>query len=190
MASTSPDLEDLHSLIRSRRSCLRIDAVTDVPQALLAKLCELATWAPNHYRTNPWQFAVLTGDGRDKLGETIAHAMANEGAPESSVAKTRTKYRRGAAIVMVGCAPGVDDLQTLENHHAVAAGVQNLLLGAHAAGLNALWGSVSTPTDESLLEFAGFVPDTYVVGAVYLGWPTDSCAASTRQAPTIRWISE
>ena len=84
----------------------------------------------------------------------------------------------------------MDDLQTLENHHAVAAGVQNLLLGAHAAGLNALWGSVSTPTDVSLLEFAGFVPDTYVVGAVYLGWPTDSCAASTRQAPTIRWISE
>lgn len=183
-------LEDLHSLIRSRRSCLRIDAVTDVPQALLAKLCELATWAPNHYRTNPWQFAVLTGDGRDKLGETIAHAMANEGAPEASVAKTRTKYRRGAAIVMVGCAPGVDDLQTLENHHAVAAGVQNLLLGAHAAGLNALWGSVSTPTDESLLEFAGFVPDTYVVGRFTSAGPPIAAQLPLARLQPSGWISE
>ena len=46
-----------------------------VPRDLVDRLCELATWAPNHKRTWPMRFAVAEGDGRARLGEAIADAM-------------------------------------------------------------------------------------------------------------------
>lgn len=178
----------LDRLIRTRRTTKLLDPDTPVEPKIVAGLCALATWAPNHRRTEPWRFAVFTGEGRRRLGETIADDMQRVGTHEAKVLKTRTKYLRSACVVVVGSIPGSDEVTTAENRDAVAAGINNLLLGATAHGLATLWSSVATPTSPALLDLCGFPEETFAVGAVYLSHPSGTEPAGRRSAPLISWI--
>ena len=180
--------EELAALIRSRRSSLLIDAQREVSRSLVEELLALVTWAPNHKRTWPWRLAVLTGETRRMLGESIADVMAAQGDDPPKVEKTRTKYLRSPIVVAVGAAPGDSPERTAENRYAVAAGVQNMLLAAHANGLAALWGSPMRGANAAINDVCGFTPDTEVLGLVYLGWPTGVVENPGRPAPDINWL--
>ncbi|HAP77274.1 MAG TPA: nitroreductase, partial [Acidimicrobiaceae bacterium] len=52
------------ALARARRTSMVVDRDRPVPHQLVAELCELAQWAPNHKRTWPWRFALCEGEGR------------------------------------------------------------------------------------------------------------------------------
>lgn len=178
----------LDQLIRSRRTTKLLDPDRPVDREVLAELCELATWAPNHRRTEPWRFAIFTGGARRRLGETIADVLETMEAHQAKVTKTRTKYLRASTVIVVGSVEGPDEVTTAENRDAVAAAIQNLLLSAHARGLAALWSSVSTPTAPELLELCGFPANTFCVGAIHLGHPTGREAPGHRSAPRITWL--
>lgn len=182
----SPD--DLDALVRSRRSSLLIDAQREVPRDVVERLLELVTWAPNHKRTWPWRLAVLTGDTRRTLGEAVADVMAAQGDDAPKVAKTRTKYLRSPIVIAVGAAPGDSIERTAENRYAVAAGIQNMLLGAQSRGLAALWGSPMRGANDAITAVCGFSPDTEILGLVYLGWPTGTVESPGRPAPDVRWL--
>lgn len=167
-----------------------VDRDRPVPIELIEQLCELATWAPNHKKTWPWRFAVFTGEGRARLGEAfvddlIDHDLGDEG----KRAKTRAKYLRTPAIVVVGCAPHDHPTFHDENRDAVSAGIQNMLLGATAAGLASFWSTAPVIDRASAtLDVCGFDPHDRLIGVVYLGWPTTSVDAPERPPPTIRLI--
>ncbi|MGA1724062.1 MAG: nitroreductase family protein, partial [Ilumatobacteraceae bacterium] len=59
----------LADVIRSRRTSMVCDREREVPAKVIDRLCELATWAPNHKRTWPWRFAAFSGQGRMRLGQ-------------------------------------------------------------------------------------------------------------------------
>lgn len=176
------------AVITSRRTCLRMHEDRPVEPTVVGELCRLATWAPNHHRTQPWRFAAFTGDGRRDLGDTIAAVMSEQGRPADRVAKTRLKYLRAPVMLLVGSAPGTDETETAENRDAVAAAVQNVLLGATARGLASFWSSVATPRAPELLELCGFEPGTVVIAAIYLGHPDGTCPPPDRDGPRVRWI--
>lgn len=180
--------DDLSALIRSRRSSLLIDAQREVPRTVVEELLELLTWAPNHKRTWPWRLAVLTGDTRRTLGESIADVMAAQGDDAPKVEKTRAKYLRSPLVIAVGAAPGDSPERTAENRYAVAAGVQNMLLAAHAHGLAALWGSPMRGANAAINTVCGFASDTEVLGLIYLGWPTGAVESPGRPAPDVNWL--
>lgn len=167
------DPADLADLIRGRRTSM---LVTDeaVPRHLVQQLCELAQWAPNHKRTWPWRFALFDGEGRARLGEVIADAMAAHGDPAEKVTKTRGKYLRTPATLVVGAAPGDSVDRTAENRDAAAAGTQTLLLAATSHGLATYWGSCPKGANDPVVELCGFEPGTHVTAIIYLGWPTTS----------------
>jgi len=176
--------DDLAALIRDRRTSMLVDRDRSVPIELIEQLCELATWAPNHKRTWPWQFAVAEGDGRARLGEVIADAMARRGDPEEKVAKARTKYLRTPVSLVVGAAPGDTPDRTAENRDAVAAGIQNLLLAATAHGLASYWGSCPKGANDPVAALCGFEPGSHVAAIIYLGWATEPVA--TPERPPVR----
>jgi nitroreductase len=178
------DLQQFEQLARSRRTSLIVDVDRAVDDELVDRLCTLATWAPNHKRTWPWRFAAFSGSGRGKLGAAFAaDMMASGSSDEGKLAKTRSKYERAPVVVLVGSAghdkPHLDD----ENRDAVAAGVQNLLLGAAAAGLASFWSSPPVTRAPTVNALAGFDPDVQLVAAVYLGWP--SGAVETPERPQV-----
>jgi len=181
--------DDFLALVISRRTQLVMDQTRDVDPKLVEKLCEAAAWAPNHQLTWPWRFGVFTGESRRGLGEVAAEAMKRRGDAENKVEKTRTKYLRAPVIIVVGTAPGDSELQTEENRDAVAAGIQNLLLGATAMGLGSFWSSCPKGANDDVARHCGWDPGTHVTAIIYLGWPTRTLPDRERPAPAITHFS-
>lgn len=179
------ELDAFDALARRRRTSLLVDTARPVDPALVERLCELATWAPNHKRTWPWRFAWVTGDGRTRLGDAAADAMAARGDDPGKVAKTRTKYLRAPGMLVVGAAPGDTPSRTVENRDAVAAAVQNVLLGATAHGLASFWSSCPKGAEPAVADVCGFDGGTAIVAMIYLGWPTGEVEAPERPPASI-----
>ncbi len=172
--------DGLAALIRDRRTSMLVDHDRPVPRALVEELCDLAQWAPNHKRTWPWRFALVESDGRARLGQVIADAMAAHGDPPERVTKARGKYLRTPASLVVGSVAGDSPLRTAENRDASAAGVQNILLAATAHGLATYWGSCPKGANDPVAELCGFESGTHITAIIYLGWPTDTVARPDR----------
>lgn len=166
-----PGIETLGKVIRSRRTSMLVDQNRDVPVDVIEQLCELASWAPNHKKTWPWRFALFTGDARRRLGESMAADMVDaDFGDEGKRAKTAAKYLRTPATLVVGCIPHPNEMLHQENRDAVAAAIQNLLLGATAIGLASFWSTPALTSPPSVLDLCRFDADVRIVGIVYLGW--------------------
>ena len=183
------DMQLLGRVVRSRRTSMLVDKELALPDDLVQSLCDLAMWAPNHKRTWPWRFASFTRAGRSTLGNVIADAMAAHGDDEARVRKARTKYERTPNVLVVGSAPGDTLLRTAENRDAVAAGIQNLLLGATAAGVASYWGSCPTGANDPVADLCGFEPGTTVVAIIYLGWANGSVDTPARPPAPVRRLT-
>jgi len=172
--------DELETLIAARRSNLLIDASREVDSVIVDRIVNAAQWAPNHKRTWPLRVAVISGDSRRLLGDTIADAMAIHGDDEMKVTKTRGKFMRSPIIIVVAAAEGATTNETEENKYAVAAGVQNMLLMAESFGLAALWGSPAKGANDAITALCSMDHTDHVMGIVYLGWPTQTIAAPQR----------
>jgi nitroreductase len=182
--------DDFAGLVRSRRTHMLVDKERAVPYELVAELCELATWAPNHKRTWPWRFAIFTDEGRTQLGRAfVADMIDRDFGDEGKRTKTLTKYCRTPAVLVVGCAAHEKDTFHHENRDAVAAGIQTLLLGATAAGLASFWSSPPLMDSPRALDLCRFAPDDRIIGVVYLGWPAGTVEPPVRPPVTLHHIN-
>jgi nitroreductase len=180
---------ELNALVHARRSNLRVDPERAVPPELVDALLELACWAPNHKHTHPWRFAVVSGAGRARLGETAAAGLPALGITEpGALSKMRTKYLRAPVVLVVGSAAHAEAHLQRENEHAVAAGVQNLLLGATALGLASFWGTGAAVEVPAVKALVGLRPEDQIIAIIYLGWPVQEAPASHRAAPVVTAI--
>ncbi len=188
---TSQLLTDLTTLITSRRTSMFVDKTRSVSPNIIEQLCALATWAPNHKKTWPWRFASFAEQARATLGEMMVADMVDaEFGDETKRAKTATKYLRTPATLVVGCAPHPNDTLDQENRDAVAAGIQNLLLGATALGLASFWSTPALTRPPKVLELCGFEPDDRLVGIIYLGWADGTCPVPERPPVDVRHITD
>lgn len=181
--------EAFADLAARRRTSLLMDTERPVDPAIIRQVCEVAAWAPSHKRTWPWRFASFTGAGRTLLGETMADDMAAaDYGGEVKQAKTRGKYLRSPNVLVVGCEPHPNEMLHIENRDAVAAAIQNLLLGATALGLASFWSTPALTRPPGVLDLCGFDPEDRVVGVLYLGWPDGNCPAPQRPPVAITTI--
>jgi nitroreductase len=182
----------VNEAISGRRTNLRIDHTRAVAPSVVADLIELATWAPNHHLTQPWRFAVITGEARSRLGELTAAFQGAQGETnEAKLDKTRGKFLRAPVMMMIGCqsSPTASIGQRLEDRDACAAAVQNVLLGATAVGLNSYWGSGPVCSAPAVHEMCGF-EDTTIIAAIYLGYPIGEVPIPSRKPAFVSWIDE
>jgi nitroreductase len=192
VSDPEPPVVDVPSVvdevIRTRRTSLQMDPDDPVPDELIARLIDAATWAPNHKRTWPWRFTVLTGDARYRYGEALAAVAAGEGVPPEKAAKLPTKYARSAAVVLVWVAVDPDPKRAKEDRDAVAASVQNLLIAATSFGLGNYWATIPDVLEDATRRFARLDDDHDLVALVYLGWPTGTSPPPPRPEPQITWL--
>ncbi|HSK87055.1 MAG TPA: nitroreductase [Anaerolineales bacterium] len=145
-----------------------------LPRELIEKLLDAAVQAPNHYKVRPWRFIVLTGEGRNKLGDVMCASQQERHPefPQEAFDKTRSLPLRAPVVIAVGVdQPGEVKVLEIENICAAAAAIQNLLLAAHAMGLGAKWRTGEWARDAKVKEFLGFESDQYVIGFIYIGYP-------------------
>jgi len=179
--------------IRTRRSNLNVDLEKPVPREIIDELVQLAVVAPNHRRTNPWRFVVLTGAARSRLGDVVAQALAKQpDVKESLLERNRTQFLRSPAVIVVASARDDDPILDLENKHAVAAGIQNILVGATAAGLASAWKSGPAMVDPDVTvaakEALGLDPTDEIVGFVYLGYPIGAPGSRPAAHVNVRYL--
>lgn len=185
------DFAVVERIIRERRTNMLVDRDRPVDSDVIESLCSLAMWAPNHKRTWPWRFAVITGEGRLRLGEAAAQDLIAKGSDdEIKIGKVRRKYARTPVVLVVGSAPDQHPTFHDENRDAVSAGIQNLLLGATALGLASFWSTAPVIDGAHTLELCGFEPTTRIIGMIYLGWPTGAGLPGERPELSITVIDQ
>ena len=167
--TNGPGMELLEA-IKTRRTIGKSEG--DVPRETITELIEAATWAPNHKMTQPWRFSVLTGSAREQLGEIWAKEAAANVPAESRdafMAGEAKKPLRSPALIVVSVRTDANAMTAEEDLAATAAGVQNLLLTAHAKGLAAGWKSGKICYSPAVKQFLGLDPTDRIIAIVYVG---------------------
>ena len=162
--------------LKQRRSVARLKADLP-PRELIDQVLQAAVYAPNHHKTNPWRFYVLSGNGRERFGDIMAEdarktAVGDDQAIEAAVAKARGKSVRAPVIIVSACVPS-DGPKVLEIEEicAVAAATENMLIAAEALGLGAIWRTGAPAQSPAVRSFFGLPESAHIVGFVYLGYP-------------------
>lgn len=181
MIDTDVGREVLRAL-ESRRSMARVKPDRP-PRELVEQVIAAAAWAPNHFKTEPWRFCVVSGDAREELGAVMEASLraartqsnadeADPGETEAAAQKERHKPLRAPVVIAVAAVPSQEPKVVEEEElAAVAAGVQNMLLAAEALGLGAMWRTGKPAYDPAVTTFLGFPANAHIVAFVYLGYP-------------------
>lgn len=173
---------DALTAIRTRASIGKVRP-DPVPRALIAQLLDAAVQAPNHYQVRPWRFFVLTGAGRERLGEAMAAAARarQPDMPPEGLQAERAKPLRAPVLIAVAVdKPVGPKVKEIENICAAAAAAQNLLLAAHALGLAAMWRTGPAAEAPEVKQFLGLAPDQPLIGFLYVGYPLNAPAIPQR----------
>jgi len=139
---------DLFSALENRRSCRKF-LDEPVKNETIENILKAAAWAPSPLNTQPWQFIVITSQGKKE--EIFSEAeRCCKWAVEASGWKWLNSYKvdflkeAPVLIAVVGDPKktGVDMFQeegSVGYQLACAAAIQNMLLAAHALDLGSLW---------------------------------------------------
>lgn len=192
---------DALEAIATRRSLRQLDA-RPVPDEIITRLLELACLAPAPHHTKPWRYVVIGPDRREDLAERMGEAwrrdLESDGHPPALIEKLVRKSRRqitGAPALILGCLTheGLRDWpdeRRARNEFAMAqqsmgAGMQNVMLGAHALGLASYWISAPLFAPVAVRE-ALDLPAEYVAQAfVVVGYAAPGMEPKPRSSPDL-----
>jgi len=165
---------NISEIIKQRRATPpRFLGKEGISKETILKLLEVANWAPNHKKTEPWRFKIYTGDAKQKLADDVHRFLMDKAKTEkivvpNKVEKLKTNLERVPVVMIV--ITQRDEAQRLpewEEIAAVSMAVQNMWLAATEMGLGAFW---ATPQFMSLLEnMLEVEPGQKALGFFYLG---------------------
>jgi len=159
-------MDGFSELIRSRRTNKSFGP-DPVPPEVLDELIELARWAPNHHRTNPWRFRVVGP-------ETLARLKEAAGPSEAP------KLERAPTMVIASAVLSGDLQQDEEDVCATAAAIYAVLLAAHARDLAGYWRTPRVLRTKAGREAVGLPDGERFLGLIHLGTPRSEPPAPDR----------
>ena len=190
----------IHALeaIRTRRSLRQLDR-RPVPQALLDEALALACLAPAPHHTRPWRYVVVGSERRSPLAERMGAAwradLVGDGHPpeliEKLLAKSRWQIVEAPALILVclthdGLRDWPDERRARNEwamaQQSVGAGMQNLMLAAHALGLASYWISAPLFAPEAVRDALALPEDFVAQAFVVVGYPRPGAAPKPRPA--------
>ncbi len=197
MAHTN--FEVVQSVIRQRRS---VSAPKmngkKIADETVKELLELADWAPTHGRTEPWRFFVYTGEGLKKWGETHANLYWEHTPEDKRQEMTREKLQHvadNASHLVIAVTKRGENVKIplVEEIAATSAAIENILLGATAAGIASFWNTGGMAHSMALKNHLGLREDDHVMGLIYLGYTDEPAKDGVRNTPLsekITWSGE
>ena len=150
------------------------DNSRDVPDEVLHRAIEAATYAPNHKMTEPWRFRRLGTDAIEAIASLNAASIAD---PAKAAAKAkRWADIRNWLVVTSRITPG-DDLLTREDYAATCCAVQNMQLSFAADGIGTKWTSGDIQRTPEFERICGVDGDAECVcGVIWYGYAADGAA--------------
>jgi nitroreductase len=179
---------DAHDAI-ARRTSTRTFRPDRVPRYVIERLLAAAVRAPNHKLTEPWRFAVLTGEAKRRYAEIRrAHrAKKFEGRSDEQAAraieKTYREHVETPAFIVVMCQVSDDPVTREEDFGATMMAIENLLVAAAADGIGTYMRTGGIMEHPDLKALVG-VPERYrIVAIVSLGYLAGEPEPTLRRKP-------
>jgi nitroreductase len=171
---------DFFSVVHSQRAH-RAFATEAVPDELVARVLDAATFAPSAENRQPWEFVVVRDPRRrDQIGELMRRAWEAHG-------REHTRDRVSAAVFAdvdrgatgtISAAPVLVVVAADTNRGLPATvasslfpSIQNLLLAAGALGLGSALTTIATAFADELRAIVGLPEPVVPVAVVPLGFP-------------------
>jgi nitroreductase len=182
---------DFFSVVRAQRAHR---AFTDepVPDELVERVFEAATYAPSAENTQPWVFIVVRdAAARGRIGELNRRAWEGGGREFSRPRLSQEMFAKveagatggvaNAPVIVVVCG---DTSRCVEAvlEASIWPAAQNLLLAAQALGLGAALTTITTVFDDELRALLALPDHIRPMGIVPLGWPAKPLGPPKRAA--------
>ena len=192
------NIEELNRLIRNRRSVFpkQFKQPSHVEDHIVKEILENALWAPNHGKTEPWQFIVFTGEGLKKLASFQAELYkkeAGENFKEATYANLLANPLKASHVIALCMKRDPNKkFPEVEEIAAVACAVQNIYLTVNAYGLGGYWTTGGVTYKESAKPFFNLGPDDRLLGFFYLGEVEIPSPPANRkpQEEKVVWVRE
>ena len=182
-------MSNLQEIIKNRRS-VRKFLSKSVPQDLILEVLQAAVWAPSAHNSQPWRFILLQdanvkADLAKRMADAWAADLKNDGlTAEESIRLERMERFANAPVLIIACLTmeGLrkfpdKNRQSYERDLAVeslGAGLENLLLTAHASGLGACWYCAPAFCKDIVRDVLK-IPDSVEPSAlIIMGYPAES----------------
>ena len=164
------ELREFARVLRGRRT---IDQYlqTPVPEELVREAIEVATWAPNHYVTEPWRFILPGPQTVERIVDLNASIVAQRKSPEHGEHK-RNVWSEKPGWLIVTCPRSDDALREREDYAACCAAIHNFTLYLWKAGVGSKWTTGPVTRDPRLFDIIDADYETeFVVGLLWFGYP-------------------
>ncbi len=178
--------EEFNQLARSRRSVFPDQLVAGKPvdESIIDEILVNACWAPNHGRTEPWQFTVFSGEGLQKLAafqSSLYKATTGDNFKEATFIKMQQQPLKASHIIAIGMKrSALKNIPEIEDIEAVACAVQNIYLSVTAYGLGGYWTTGGVTYKEEAKSFFGLGEDDQLLGFFYIGHVAVPSAGGSR----------
>ena len=164
------ELREFAEVLHGRRT---IDQFlhTPVPVGLVREAIEAATWAPNHYVSEPWRFILPGKETVSRIIDLSAEMVAARKGVELGEHKRRTWSEKPGWLIVTS--PHCDDeLREREDYAACCTAVQNFMLYLWKAGVGSKWTTGPITRDPRFFDIIGVDPKAaFVVGLIWFGYP-------------------
>jgi F420 biosynthesis protein FbiB-like protein len=180
--------EPASSWLRGRRSVRRFQPQA-VPEEVVRRILEAATWAPSAHHRQPWRFAVLASPAaRARLAHALAEAFRQDlladGLPaaevELRVTRSRQRISEAPLAILLCLDPSVGDAypdparQQYEHWmgiQSVALAGGHLLLAAWAESLGSVWMCAPLFAPTAAQQALGLPQNWQPQALILLGYP-------------------
>ena len=148
--------QEFWQVLHSRRSVRRFQP-QPVPEDVVRRILEAATWAPSAHHRQPWRFAVLASlEARSRLAQALGDAFRQDlradglssDQVEAQVVRSHQRIEQAPLAIMLcldqSAGDTYPDASRQQSEHwmgvqSVALAGGNLLLAASAEGLGSVW---------------------------------------------------
>ena len=141
------------------------------PESIVDAALELATWAPNHRKTEPWRFLKLGQQTAAAVVDLNARLIESKKGPEAAESK-RKQWSRVPGWLVVTCPLSADAMLQEEDYAACCCAIQNLSLALWSTGIGSKWSTGDVTRHPEFFRLLGLdATAVRVVGLIWYGYP-------------------
>jgi nitroreductase len=158
------------SIIRGRRTVHDFRPGEAPPEATVLDAVEHATWAPNHYLSQPWRFRLLGPETREGICVLNAELARAKGGDKAADHKLR-RWREIPGWLLLSCVRSEDPVREREDFAACCCAAQNLMLVLWEKGIGVKWTTGEVTRHARFFEIVGIDPTRETpVGLFWYGY--------------------
>lgn len=141
------------------------------PREMITRAVDLARWAPNHHRTEPWHFYVLDQNTGNRVADLNAEIVSREKGEKIAAIK-RKRWSSMPGWMVVSCAISDEEVRAREDYAACCCAVHNIALYLWDQGVGMKWTTGAVIRDRRFFDIVGmdYMRD-YAVGLFWYGYP-------------------